>query len=850
MARTPISLEDALKNYDRESDQTLLALAEQERHQVLDQFPLEEWPGLPLSRYALGQGDNQNSYCWWMEFGTPHLGSIKGGSARKHSIFYKKNEKEWWFDRQVFKTEEDAWKGVRAGFCKAFEKAKQGEWETIDEIEELSLGHALRAKTLYCYFPEQLLPIASISHVVHFLKLLGVAEVRTNGNEVVRLNRLLLATLREKKEFVDFSTMELGHLLYSWSQPREQRRIVKIAPGRNAEYWEDCLAGGYICVPWDEMGDLRLFDSKESCRQKFDEQYRAENKSSRKTKFKELWTLRELEQGDLIVANQGNSRILAVGEVVEPGYEWLEERKEHKQGIRVKWDVSQAHDIPSQSSWSLLTVAPVPNTVAAQILSTKQNDEKSDTPTLQVEAIFSEIAAALAQKGQAILYGPPGTGKTFTARRFAVWWLLNEMGGDSSNVLNDAKAFEQAEKKLSSAQVVPRVWWVVANPSQWSWEQLFKNKRGQEFRYGRLSRNYPLVRKGDLVVGYQSTPDKKIVALARISREMFTNDQGETKIELVPVSPIALGLTFEELQNDEVLSKSEPMQFNNQGTLFKLTEDEFSRLAALLSEREPELQKHLESEDAVGPLTMLTFHASYSYEDFIEGYRPADSNNGMLSLKMDDGIFKRICRAAEANPKKKYLVWIDEINRANVAKVLGELITLLEKDKRGLRISLPQSKESFTIPQNVYLLGTMNTADRSIKLLDAALRRRFSFIELMPDSTRLAGAKVGTLELSQFLDELNRRIVEREGREKQIGHSFLMDGAQPVTDPVEFARLFRQEILPLLQEYCYDDDQQLANYIGDELTSEDGESLISDSCNDPEQLIAALERAFQFESSR
>ena len=403
-----------------------------------------------------------------------------------------------------------------------------------------------------------------------------------------------------------------------------------------------------------------------------------------------------------------------------------------------------------------------------------------------VDALYRDVAEALARKGQVILYGPPGTGKTFTARRFSVWWLLKQLGTESPEILSDPKAFAQAEEKLSSAQVVRRVWWIVANPKEWSWDRLFKEKRVQ-YRYGRRQRNYPLVRRGDLVVGYQSTPDKRLVVLARISREMFTNSSGEPSIELEPVVKINDGPTYDELQKDETLNKSEPMQFRNQGTLFALTEDEFDHLAALLSEREPDLRRQLEGGDVVGPLTRLTFHASYSYEDFIEGYRPVDSRNGTLSLKLEDGIFKRVCRAAQANPKKPYLVLIDEINRANVAKVFGELITLLEKDKRGLLISLPQSKEAFTIPPNVYVLATMNTADRSIKLLDAALRRRFSFIELIPDPTLLAGGKIGALVLSQFLEELNRRIAAKEGREKQTRPSYLMDGTgeQDATEPVD-----------------------------------------------------------------
>lgn len=265
---------------------------------------------------------------------------------------------------------------------------------------------------------------------------------------------------------------------------------------------------------------------------------------------------------------------------------------------------------------------------------------------------------------------------------------------------------------------------------------------------------------------------------------------------------------------------------------------------SLLAERDPDLQPFVGDDEVVSPLTRVTFHPSYSYEDFIEGFRPHDTGDRSLSLRLADGVFKRVCHAALAQPTKRFLLVIDEINRANVAKVLGELITLLEIDKRGLLITLPQSKESFCIPPNVFLLGTMNTADRSIKLLDAALRRRFAFIELMPDVEVLRGAKVGTLALDDFLEELNRRIAKTEGREKQIGHSFLLEGGEPVTDADEFARRFRQEILPLLQEYCYDDYTALASYIGSKLVDKSAQTLDRERLSDADALVAALEEEF------
>ncbi len=213
-----------------------------------------------------------------------------------------------------------------------------------------------------------------------------------------------------------------------------------------------------------------------------------------------------------------------------------------------------------------------------------------------------------------------------------------------------------------------------------------------------------------------------------------------------------------------------------------------------------------------------------------------------MKLRLEDGVFKRICREAQSHPKQNYLILIDEINRANLAKVFGELITLIEKDKRGIQVTLPQSKESFTVPSNVYILGTMNTADRSIKLMDAALRRRFSFIELMPDSSLLHGARIINLPLDEFLETLNRRLAETEGREKQIGHAFLLDQGQPVSQPEEFARRFRQEILPLLQEYCYEEYDQLANYLGDQIVDSKGQSLNAEILFDDEKLIDALSK--------
>jgi len=221
---------------------------------------------------------------------------------------------------------------------------------------------------------------------------------------------------------------------------------------------------------------------------------------------------------------------------------------------------------------------------------------------------------------------------------------------------------------------------------------------------------------------------------------------------------------------------------------------------------------------------MCTFHPAYGYEDFIEGYRPL-ARAEKLVFERRDGIFKRLCDGASERRDQRFYLVIDEINRGDIPRIFGELLTLLEKDKRGQAILLPLSGKPFSVPENVYVIGTMNTADRSIALLDTALRRRFGFIELMPDPTVLGDTVVGdSIPLGPWLEALNRRILDyvgRDARNLQIGHAYLLDDkGRPVNDFARFARILRDDILPLLQEYCYEDYATLTKILGSSLVDE------------------------------
>jgi 5-methylcytosine-specific restriction enzyme B len=231
-----------------------------------------------------------------------------------------------------------------------------------------------------------------------------------------------------------------------------------------------------------------------------------------------------------------------------------------------------------------------------------------------------------------------------------------------------------------------------------------------------------------------------------------------------------------------------------------------------------------EGDGTAGALVrMCSFHPAYGYEDFLEGYRP-ETVEQQLVFERRDGIFKQLCDDARQHSELNYYLIVDEINRGDIPRIFGELLTVLEKDKRGQNILLPLSKQKFSVPDNVYVLGTMNTADRSIALLDTALRRRFGFVELMPDSTFLKGAVVeGTIPLGGWLDNLNERILEHVGRDArnlQIGHAYLIDNGRPVTDFGHFTRILQEDIVPLLEEYCYEDYSALSRILGDGLVDE------------------------------
>lgn len=262
---------------------------------------------------------------------------------------------------------------------------------------------------------------------------------------------------------------------------------------------------------------------------------------------------------------------------------------------------------------------------------------------------------------------------------------------------------------------------------------------------------------------------------------------------------------------------------------------------------------------AVQRYSFVTFHQSFGYEEFVEGLRPVldgEAETAEILYEIRSGVFKDLCRRARSAPDQRFAMVIDEINRGNISKIFGELITLIEPDKREgaknpVTVTLPYSGESFAVPANVDIIGTMNTADRSLALLDTALRRRFEFVAVMPDArdepgAPLAGLRVSSgdrvIDVPRMLGAINERVEALYDRDHCIGHAYLQplenvpDGDERL---IALQQIFKTRVLPLLEEYFFEDWQKIRLVLGDNQKQQTAAQFVGE-IDDHEEDLARL----------
>ncbi len=549
---------------------------------------------------------------------------------------------------------------------------------------------------------------------------------------------------------------------------KSQIKYWLYAPGENANMWDEFYEKGIMGLGWDEIGDLTQYKSRDEIKTALIKAYGGEGSKKNDISGNDDF-LNKMAIGDVIFTKKGRNTYLGYGYVTSDYY-YDQSAESYKHRRKVRWE--------KYGNWD------TNHSIVLKTLTDITNVRSKSNPSLMApEAILNIINGIQSDKKNQmpinqILYGPPGTGKTYELKSHYF------------------PKYTSQESSISAEQHFKNV------VSECSWWQVIA-----------------------LALLDLDKPSKVV--------DIMNNRWVQMKFQLSdaknirPVMWSALqSHTIQESDTVGVKLRQPPYVFN------KKDDSSWEVLENEVRDQIPELYDTLASVEKFSPRAdkkfdryfFTTFHQSYSYEDFIEGIKPVlenEESDGSVAYRIEDGIFKQICKKAEIDPENQYAIFIDEINRGNISAIFGELITLIEQDKRKgaaneMTVILPYSKKPFSVPQNLDIIGTMNTADRSVEALDTALRRRFSFVEMLPkpellkDKGENNSGEIEGIDLFSLLSIINERIEVLVDRDHTIGHAFFIND----TSIEDLRNTFANKIIPLLQEYFYGDYSKMELVIG------------------------------------
>lgn len=590
--------------------------------------------------------------------------------------------------------------------------------------------------------------------------------------------------------------------------------------GEKSYKWDEFYKDGIMAIGWDYLGDLTKYSSQEEIANKI-------TKEENRTQYpmndsKANWEfVKNMHIGDIVYVKKGLQDALIGRGIVKSDYIYDEIRNEYKSIRKVEWTHNGAYDVDFNildiKQWNQKTLTEISQSKykdfclkIEDVFMKKQSEEESNN--LQLNISLNQI-----------LYGPPGTGKTFSVRKY-----IDEILGK-----NPGLNIENEDQRINNV-VKDSNWYSAIALS------MYQNGKNNKYKVAEL-----LEQK--IIKAFSLTRENKNVRAALWAQMQIH--------------------THENCPNVNYSNRLAPFIFEkNENSEWYLTEDGIKFVEENLSEQLEQLSAKNNTRKLEDFYKFLTFHQSYSYEEFVEGIKPqirTDEECSSISYEYNKGVFKEICQQANSDPDNNYLLIIDEINRGNISKIFGELITLIEINKRvmpngerifentvtkdeQLLVTLPYTKSKFGVPNNLYILGTMNTSDRSIASIDIALRRRFKFVEMMPNSDLVADFECNFKEI---FEKLNTKIKILLDRDHQIGHSYFIETKYADADINILKEIWFSEILPLLNEYFYCDWEKLKLIIPGFIKKLDVPEVLKNECDDSIYEFKTFDEVSDFEKA-
>jgi 5-methylcytosine-specific restriction protein B len=724
----------------------------QELYDIKNAF-LKEWPIERLETMTLEEYTNldKTSFCYWLEAKTNDLGSIWGGSAYKFGIYKRRDisttitvdnritDGEYAWFQKYGTTKEEAFQTVKDIILSIIKNIQN---DTLEKIDPIDLGDAYKWKIAFLYGNFNVVNIFKNESLLEAAISIGYKE---NNKNYAALNHFILSKKEAKQDYFEFTAE-----LWQKTSLANPKKYWIYAPGENASKWEEFYHEGIMGLGWDDLGDLDQYASKNEIKKKLQEIEGVESSKKNDT-VANFEFHKVIKEGDIVITKKGISELLGYG-VVTSDYFYDEDRKSYQKCRKVDWKLKGNWKVDFNLPLKTLTdITKYPtedpnfNKYHEKLIAIMEGSSSQKS----IENTMNNYQTPLNQ----ILYGPPGTGKTYNT----VLEAAKIVTGNESISYDDAL-------KVFNDNLNNQIEFITFHQN-YSYEDFIQGLR-------------PDTENGDAL-----TFEKKDGVFKRIADKALKNLVASEN----PASAKKdFDIVFQELIQPLNDGDVEEIEIKMKKSSFFIT---------AVGEKSIEFRKSIGDSEHTLSITTLRKMYDRGVNDLVLGGLQ-QYYNPFLQLLSENGKSQVV-----AIERKNYVIIIDEINRANISRVFGELITLIEDDKRShgkipMRVTLP-SGDPFIVPSNLYLIGTMNTADKSIALLDIALRRRFEFIAMYPDE------KIVNEEYREIFIAINKAILERKNHDFTIGHAYFMG------EDCKLEKIINNKVIPLLMEYFMNDEKEV-----------------------------------------